>query len=160
MESKRWHPDGEAALAFCKAAKGTPYGGNRREPGRAIDCVNLVAGAMVAAGISKQIDLHPHPMTIGRGIHRNPMADAIATVYHAERILPDHWEPEPVDIVIFGVGRWAFHCAVIAGGRLWHVTHSMPVHDCAIISHRRRFQEILRITQPGEKQDPRTINLA
>jgi hypothetical protein len=160
MESDHWAPDGAAALAYCRAVEGTPYGGNRRETGKAIDCINLVMATLEAAGIAANLSTAPHPITVGPGNNENPMAEALARIFHATRIPTDRWEPQDCDVVIFGVGRWAFHCGVIAGGRLWHVTTQMPVHHCAIDGHRRRFQEIIRIHQPGIKINPETINLA
>ncbi len=159
MASDPWKPDAAAALAFCQRAEGTPYGGNRRQPGHAIDCINLVMGALEAAGVAETIETAPHPLTIGPGNCENPMAAAFERTFYADRIAMAAWEPQECDVAIFGVGRWSFHCAIIAGGRLWHVNTQIPVHHCAIDAQRRRFQEIIRIKAPGTKLDPQTINL-
>lgn len=160
MESDPWQPDGTAALEFLQALEGTPYRGNRRQPGKAIDCINLVMATLEAAGVAPSLRTQPHPGTVGHGIDQNPIGGALAAIFHSDRIAVEDWQPRPADVVIFGVGRWAFHCAIIAGNRLWHVTESTPVHHCSIDAHLRRFQEIIRITGPGTKIDPESLNLA
>lgn len=159
MESD-WKPDSAALAAFLALFKGTPHMQRRRTAGRGVDCIQLVLGALEAAGATGTITLPSYSQEIGLSLAGNTMTGAFLECFHAEAVPVARWQPRDGDVGLFKTGRYANHCGVVSAGRFWHVTTGAPTHHCGFASITPRIETFIRFYAPGiRKRDPATLPL-
>ena len=143
-----------AMREFLERFEGTPHVQRRREAGRGVDCIQLVIGALEAGGAFPPVTLPSYLQTNGFSRGRNHIADHFIACVHAESIPIGNWEPREGDVGIFKSGRHSNHVGIVAAGRFWHATKTAGAHHTAIAAVERHLQEIIRIHQPGLKENP------
>lgn len=159
MESE-WQPDAAALAAFLREFEGTPHVQRRRQAGRGVDCIQLVLGALEAAGATPPISLPSYSQQIGFSQGINTMTGAFLECFHTTAIPIAGWKPRDGDVGLFRTGRYSNHCGIVSGGRFWHVTTGTPTHHCAIATIEPKLQTAIRFFKPGiRNQDPATLTL-
>jgi hypothetical protein len=159
MESS-WQIDPQALAAFLASFEGTPHMQRRRKAGRGVDCIQLVLGALEAAGATPHIILPSYSQECGFSRAGNSMVGAFAQCFHTSTIQKSEWQPQDGDIGLFAVGRYSNHCGIVSANRFWHVTVGRPVHHCSIASVMPRLQAVVRFTSPGIKStNPANLQL-
>lgn len=150
--------DNDAALTEARRWRGTKHANRMAVVGIGVDCIHFVREIMVAGGVCDRFTVPHYSDRLGQGMAVNFMERLFIDCFHAVA-LPTGMEPEDGDIVIFKVGRQSNHCGIVLGGELWHAVARSWVKNDPLEHWRDKVQSFLRITAPGCRRRPETINM-
>jgi len=152
MNTTIWTPEAvTAAEQAVTIYHGLPHMHRRREPGRGIDCINLVQAALEAAGmIPVGVPLPQYRRTDGWRMRRNGLCSIFENCLYCVRSAT----PQDGDIVLFRVGQASNHCGILLKGRVHHATFGAGVIAQPIAEIAHQIEHTLTITQPGLRATP------
>lgn len=144
------------AIAAAHSWAGTKHVNRLAIRGAGIDCVNLIAEIMIAAGLIQRRRLPFYDERLGALRERNIIEDLLLNHFNAVRISPDE-PPKFGDIVVCKCGRQTNHVGMIIAGQFWHVPGRGRVGPEPWEAWRNRAQCLVRIVGEGYKADPAAL---
>lgn len=142
------------ALAAAEGWLGTPYADRMAKRNVGVDCIHLVNEILVAAEVIPARPIGHYDPRVGLGTQSDELRDRIVECLHLE-ILPTA-NVEFGDIAIFRTGQRSSHCGFCVPGSIYHSLARRCVTKSPWGHWRAKASCLLRLTQTGWKQEPRT----